>query len=405
MCRDVITLHDLAQDDLVFFFRPLPWEYGIRNLLRRPLRTGLTLLALTTVTLLVMVVLGFVRGLDRSLAVSGDPQTVIVFSLGMGENLEYSSVPMRTADLLASSINGIRERYGQKYASPELYLGTKVKADTEASEEMGLVRGLTPSALLVHSNMEITHGDWPRVNEVLVGRMAATKLGLTEDQIQPGQQLLFEGRTWTISGTFAAAGSTYESEIWCRLDDLQQAMKRQDLSLVAITLGPDASFQYVDLFCKERLDLELQAIRQTDYFATLQKDYDPVRWLSWLVVVLVAGAGVFVGLNTMYGAVVGRIPELATLQTIGFSRRAAILSVMQEGTILAMTSALLASIIAYGLIHRAAVRFTMGAFELQIDSGTLLIGYGIALFLGIVGSLPPAVRVFRLSVVDGLKAV
>jgi len=389
----------------VFFFRPLPWEYGIRNLLRRPLRTGLTLLALTTVTLLVMVVLGFVRGLDRSLAVSGDPQTVIVFSLGMGENLEYSSVYMRTADLLASSINGIRERYGHKYASPELSLGTKVKADAEASEEMGLVRGLTPSALLVHRNVEITQGDWPRVNEVLVGRMAGTKLGLTEDLLRPGQQLLFEGRTWTISGTFAAAGSTYESELWCRLDDLQQAMKRQDLSLVAITLGPDASFQQVDLFCKERLDLELQAIRQTDYFATLQKDYEPVRWLSWLVVVLVAGAGVFVGLNTMYGAVVGRIRELATLQTIGFSRRAAILSVMQEGTILAMTSALLASIIAYGLIHRAAVRFTMGAFELQIDSGTLLISYGIALFLGIVGSLPPAIRVFRLSVVDGLKSV
>ena len=389
----------------MFTFRPLPWEYGIRNLLRRPLRTALTLLALTTVTLLVMVVMGFVRGLDRSLAVSGDPRTVIVFSLGMGENLEYSSVPMRTADLLASSINGVCERYGKKYASPELYLGTMVKAAEDAPEEMGLVRGVTPSALLVHGDVEITRGDWPRVNEVLIGRMAATKLGLSEVQVRPGQRLLIEGRTWTISGTFAAGGSTYESEVWCRLDDLQQAMKRQDLSLVALTLGPGAEFQDVDLFCKERLDLELQAIRQTDYFAALQKDYAPIRWLSWLVVALVSGAGVFIGLNTMYGAVVGRIPELATLQTIGFSRRAAILSVIQEGTVLAMTAALLASIIGYGLIHRAAVRFTMGAFELQIDSGTLLIGYGIALFLGIAGSLPPSVRMFRLSVVDGLKAV
>ena len=389
----------------MFTFRPLPWEYGIRNLLRRPLRTGLTLLALTTVTLLVMVVMGFVRGLDRSLTVSGDPRTVIVFSLGMGENLEYSSVPMRTADLLASSINGVRERYGQKYASPELYLGTMVKAAQDAPEEMGLVRGLTPAALLVHGDVEIVQGDWPRVNEALVGRMAATKLGLSESQIQPGRQIVFEGRTWTISGVFAAAGSTYESEVWCRLDDLQQAMKRQDLSLVAVALGPGAEFQDVDLFCKERLDLELQAIRQTDYFAALQKDYAPIRLLSWLVVALVSGAGVFIGLNTMYGAVVGRIPELATLQTIGFSRRAAMLSVMQEGTVLAMTAALLASIIGYGLIHRAAVRFTMGAFELQIDSGTLLIGYGIALFLGIAGSLPPSVRMFRLSVVDGLKAV
>ncbi len=264
----VLSFHALTHEISVFLFQPLPWEYGIRNLLRRPLRTGLTQLALTTVTLLVLVVIGFVRGLDRSLSVSGDPDTVIVFSLGMGENLEYSSVPLRTADLLASSIHGVRERYGHKYASPELYLGTKVRAAVEEPEEMGLVRGLTPSALLVHRDVEITRGDWPRVNEVLVGRMAATKLGLTAEEIQPGQQLLFEGRTWTISGNFASAGSTYESEIWCKLDDLQQALKRQDLSLVAMTLGPSATFQDVDLFCKERLDLELQAIRQTDYFAT-----------------------------------------------------------------------------------------------------------------------------------------
>ena len=106
------------------FFRMLPWEYGIRNLFRRPLRSGLTLLALTTVTLMVLVVVGFVRGLERSLAVSGDPRTAIVFSLGMGENLEYSSIEMGTTDLLAASLQGVQERYGRKYASPELYLGT-----------------------------------------------------------------------------------------------------------------------------------------------------------------------------------------------------------------------------------------------------------------------------------------
>ena len=69
------------------FFRLLPWEYAIRNLFRRPLRTSLTFAGLTTVILLVLVVVGFIRGLERSLAVSGDPRTAFVFSLGMGENL------------------------------------------------------------------------------------------------------------------------------------------------------------------------------------------------------------------------------------------------------------------------------------------------------------------------------
>jgi putative ABC transport system permease protein len=47
----------------------------------------------------------------------------------------------------------------------------------------------------------------------------------------------------------------------------------------------------------------------------------------------------------------------------------------------------------------------MGAFELRIDSIALLIGYATALALGLLGSLPPALRVMRLPIVDGLKAL
>ena len=383
----------------------LPWEYGIRNLLRRPLRSGLTLLGLTTVVLLVLVVVGFIRGLERALAVSGDPQTIIVFSLGMGENLEYSSVPMRTSDLVAASIVGVQERHGKKFASPELYLGTQIRTSQEGKPGMGLVRGVTPSALLVHSNIEIVAGDWPQPNEVMIGRLAATKIGATEQETRIGQSLWLEGREWRISGVFSAAGAVFESEVWCRLDGLQQAMKRQDLSLVALMLAPDAEFQDVDLFCKERLDLELQAVSQIEYFQTLRKDYAPVRMLAWLVAFLIFAAGVFAGLNTMYGAVVGRVRELATLRTLGFQRRAAIISIVQEGTMLAVTASLIASVLALLIVNGSAMRFTMGAFELQIDSVALLYGCGTGLALGILGSLPPALRVLHLPVVDGLKSI
>jgi ABC-type lipoprotein release transport system permease subunit len=270
---------------------------------------------------------------------------------------------------------------------------------------MGLVRGVTPRILLVNKQVELVSGHWPRTGEVLVGRLAATKLGLAVDGLAAGQEVKFEGRKWRISGIFAAAGGTAESEIWCRLDELQQAMKRQDLSLVALQLSRASDFQDVDLFCKERLDLELQAMRQADYIASLHQDYAPVRWLSWCIVALIAGTGVFVGLNTMYGAMVGRISEIAMLQTIGFSRRAAILSIMHEGVMLSMAAALLASLLACLFVNGMAVRFTLEAFRLEVDGEALLIGNVIALLLGVGGTIPPAVRIVRMSVVDSLKAV
>jgi hypothetical protein len=219
-----------AAREFTVLFRFLPWEYAIRNLFRRPLRTALTFAGLTTVVVLVLVVVGFVRGLDRSLAVSGDPHAAVVFSLGMGENMEYSSIPMRTSDLVPASVEGIRQRYGEKYVSPELYLGTQIGFPESQATSMGLVRGVTPRVLLVRRQVELEEGHWPRDGEILVGRMAATKLGVARDRLRVGKRLVFEDRTWRISGIFSAAGAAYESEIWCRLDELQQAMKRQDLS-------------------------------------------------------------------------------------------------------------------------------------------------------------------------------
>lgn len=399
-----ITFLNLEKRLLSIAFRLLPWEYAIRNLFRRPLRTGLTFAGLTLVIVLVFVVVGFIRGLERSLAVSGDSQTAIVFSLGMGENLEYSSIPMRTNDLVPASVDGIQEHFGQKFVSPELYLGTQVSVG-DREPAMGLVRGVTRSALLVRSQVEIEDGDWPATGEVMLGRMAATKLGAEDSETSVGQMIVFEGRKWRISGIFSAGGAAFESEAWCRLDELQQAMKRQDLSIVAVTFAPDGDFADLDLFCKERLDLELQAIRETEYYASLQKDYAPVRWLAWLVVLLVSGAGVFAGLNTMYGSVVGRIPELSTLQTMGFVRRSIVISLIQEGLLLAAAASLFAAVIALLLVNGVSVRFTMGAFSLRIDNMAILIGCGVGLSLGFFGAIPPAIRALRMPIVEGLKAV
>src|SRR5437016_2185497 len=80
-----------------FGFRLLPWDYGVRNLLRRPARSAMTLFGLTLVVLLVLVVVGFIRGLEACLGASGDPQVVIFHTQGSSENIENSSIPGQTA--------------------------------------------------------------------------------------------------------------------------------------------------------------------------------------------------------------------------------------------------------------------------------------------------------------------
>jgi ABC-type lipoprotein release transport system permease subunit len=382
----------------------LPWEYGVRNLARRPVRTALTLLALATVVLLVLVVVGFIRGLQQSLSTSGDDRVALVYSVNSEENIENSSIEARTPALLSASVAGIQTRYGVPHVSPELYLGTRVKT-AAGSRGFGLVRGVTNAAPLVRRVIHLTDGSWPKQGEVMVGRLAAAKLGQRPEAMNVGRALEFEGRQWKISGRFAASGTAYESEIWCNLADFQTATKRQDLTLVAVLLSPGSSSAELELFCKERLDLELRAIAETEYYAMLQQHYRPVRMLAWLVVSLVSAAGVFAGLNTMYGAVAGRTSEIAMLQAIGFRRRAILVSVVQEGVLLAAAASLISGALALAILNGMAVRFTMGAFTLRIDSVAILFGCGVGLLLGMLGALPPAIKAMRAEVSQNLRAV
>ncbi|MCA9171759.1 MAG: ABC transporter permease, partial [Planctomycetales bacterium] len=375
----------------------LPWEYGVRNLARRPVRTALTLVALATVVMLVFVVVGFVRGLERSLTISGDRDVVLVCSVNSEENIEDSAIDARTPALLAASIDGVWSRFGVAHVSPELYMGTRVRANGDSAGP-GIVRGVTRSAPLVRRGVRLMNGDWPQAGEVMVGRLAAAKLGVPSENMGIGQTIEFEGRSWTISGEFSAGGSAYESEIWCHLVDFQTATKRQDISLVAMLLAPGTTPAEVSLFCKERTDLELRAIRETEYYGSLRQHYRPVRFLAWLVVILVSGAGVFAGLNMMYGAVAGRVREIATLQAIGYRRRAILLSLVQEGVLLAASASLLAGLIALAFLNGMAVRFTMGAFVLRIDSVAILWGCGVGILLGVLGAMPPALKALRESV-------
>lgn len=389
----------------LFRLKLLPWEYGVRNLFRRASRTLLTLGGMTIVILLVLIVVAFIRGLESSLAASGDEDVVLVYSISSAADIENSSIEARVPALIGASLDDVQQQYGVKHISPEIYLGTRVEIDATGEKGLGLVRGVTQSAPLVRSQVRLVEGAWPEAGELLVGRLAYSKLGCREADLAIGQTVSFDGRQWPVSGVFAADGSAFESELWCDLETMQLALKRQDISLAAFKITPGAPLTDIQMFCAERPELELKAVRESEYYASLQQHYRPVRMLGWAMVWMIAGAGVFTGLNTMYGAVVGRMRELSTLQAIGFRRAAITLSLIQESTLLATAGSLLACLLAFMLVNGTAVRFTMGAFALKVDSVAVLIGCATGLVLGVVGALPPAIKAMRASIVDGIKAI
>ena len=194
-----------------------------------------------------------------------------------------------------------------------------------------------------------------------------------------------------------------DCEVWVPIVDLQLATKRETVSCIMITLD-EGDFGDVDAFTKQRFDLGLTAISESDYYSSVMKFYTPVRAMVWATALLIGLIGLFGGLNSMYAAFAARVRELGMLQSLGFSRPAIMLSLIQESLLTAAAGTLAASAIGSLLLNGQAVKFSMGVFQLAVDYRVLLFGALTGLLMGVLGSLPPAWKCLRLPITESLKA-
>jgi ABC-type antimicrobial peptide transport system permease subunit len=119
---------------------------------------------------------------------------------------------------------------------------------------------------------------------------------------------------------------------------------------------------------------------------------------------LVAAGAIFGGFNTLYAAFASRIRELATLQAIGFGRVAIFFSLVQESLVACLTGTLLASALALWLLDGMTLPFSIGAFTVVITPSVASIGLVTGILLGILGSIPPAIRCLMPALPKALRS-
>ncbi|WP_420008203.1 ABC transporter permease [Xanthomonas sacchari] len=106
--------------------------------------------------------------------------------------------------------------------------------------------------------------------------------------------------------------------------------------------------------------------------------------------------------NTMAQAVRERIPELATLKTLGFQDRTVLALVIVESVLLIVLGGLLGMALAAAAIPVLASA-SRGALPVHaVPAQTWLIGAALMLVIGVVVGLLPALRAQRLKIVDAL---
>ena len=376
----------------------LPIHYAVRNLSRRRARTVVTLLVLAAITLLVSSMGSFASALGR--ATRGDVGRGVVVLLGTSSESDVvrSVVPRGKAEAAAASAPRVADIDGVRAASVELHLASRV------GDRVGLMRGVTDAVFAVRREAVVVEGREPRAPfELLVGRLAAERMGLAKTDLVVGGEVELEGRAWTVCGRFAAPGTLYEAEMWARLDDLMLATRRQDVSCVALRLDADdaGAEAEVALFAAARQDLEVAAVPERELLRRIDEGVRPIARLAAGMALLVLICGMLATANTVFAAVLARTKELGTLRAIGYTAPALGISLVTEALVVAFLGAGL-GVLAASAVGDFSLRFPMGALEVRSETSIRAATLGAVLLSSAVGAVIPAVRAARQPLPDAL---
>jgi len=213
----------------------VPLSYNVRNLLVRRWTSAFTAGGIALVVAATMLLSALVSGLKQMLVSAGESDNVVVMRKG-ATNDGSSAVPRDAAQTIRSLTGIAHGADGLPLASPEL-VNQPFMRTADGGRENVLVRGVEPVAFAVHRRVELVAGRIfaPNLGEVVVGVDAARRYGAGL-----GRRIEFGRRHWTVVGIFDSGGTSFDSEIWADVSDIQDDTRREGYSGMRVTMAPGA---------------------------------------------------------------------------------------------------------------------------------------------------------------------
>jgi putative ABC transport system permease protein len=384
----------------------IPIRYNIRNL---KLRKGLTIMtslgiALTVTTAIFLMAL--LAGLDRAFVTSGDAQNVLV--LRKGSQAELSGGFDASLFPTLKTLPGIaKDSHGEPLASGEWVVVIVLPRKDGTGEVNVTVRGMMPDGLELRPKVKIVQGRWfnQGQREVVVSESIHKRFS----HANIGDTMQFGKGPWTVVGVFDAGGSAYESEIWGDVNQMAADFDRQGgFSSAYLRATDPVSADALVHRVSDDQRLKLEGMLETDYYAKQTKSGAPIKYIGWVVAIIMAIGSSFAAMNTMYAAVAYRSREIATLRVIGFSRPSILTSFVFESVLLSLLGAAVGIVLMLpfnGMTTGTsnAVTFSEVVFSLRMTPEVVGVAIGFAVIMGLFGGMAPAWHAASRDILGALR--
>lgn len=388
------------------------WELGrlaLSNLLRRPLRTLLTVLGIAIGMTAVVALLSLSGGLERALTAqferlghdvalllpAGAGSGASAGSLGSAERIDLSALEAlpgaadvgallrRTLPVAAGETRGFLVVIGVYPA---------VSAAARFLERFELAAGREPA---------------PDREEALLTEQAARDLG-----VEPGEAIQIARHMFTVSGVLRPTGdANTEGAIFVPLEALWELTDGGRLvSLAWVRAAPDVDVERLAAAIEERL----RAAGARFTVQTAKRLGDVVRTVLGVLkgtLTGIAAVALLVGsvglMNTMYTAVLERTREIGLLAALGARPGQIALLFVLEAGMLGLIGGLLGLVFGLGLALSVASLVALGAgaaaLSPVVSPGLVGLALLLSMGLGVLAGWLPARRAAGLSPVEALR--
>ncbi|NJN16219.1 MAG: FtsX-like permease family protein [Oscillochloris sp.] len=361
---------------------------SFKNLWRRKIRSGLTILGIAVGVAAVVVLSAFGEGLANGFGATGassdadllvSQSDAMMLMLGaIDESVGRDMARVNGVDQVAGSIVGILSLPEAPYF---------------------MVNGEEPRSFAMQRYKLLEGRAAVGKRELMLGRQSAENFNK-----RVGEKFRINEISYQIVGIYETGASFEDNGAVIGLEDAQRAFdKRRQVNYFKLKLDDIRELDAV----KAAIEAEwpdLAAIRSGD--PTSQDDilqvYRSMGWVLGLFAVLVGGLGM---MNAMLMSVIERTREIGVLRAMGWRRWRVVRMIIGEALTVALIGGVIGLALGLGVITLGANSAAVGGMlEGAFQPIMAVQAFTIAIVLGLVGGGYPAWRAAKLAPVEAMRA-
>jgi ABC-type lipoprotein release transport system permease subunit len=296
---------------------------------------------------------------------------------------------------------------GQPLAAGECYLALFLEKRDDAALVNVPIRGVEPSSFAIHGgSFRLVKGRMPTfgADEIIVGASLPDRI----KDCRIGERLEVNVTPFEVVGVFEHEGA-YRSELWGDVDRITAALERPFRQRILAKVRDDVDLAAFAQRMEDDKRLPSKVMSERGYFATQTNLLgDVLQVLGTLLGSILGIAAVLGAANTMLAAIGARTREIGVLRSLGFGRRAILLSFLMESALIGLVGGVFGCLIVLPLdgLQTGTVNwntFTEQAFAFRVDGPLLLTAVIIAVLLGLAGGFVPSWRASRMRPVEAMR--